>query len=98
MVNWSKLQEIITCGLAILAHLPWVGALCEHTEKAGKSCSIAYYIDVIMSTMASQITIHTVVCSIVWSDADQRQYQSSASLAFGGEFTGLRWIPRTKDQ
>ena len=35
-----------------------------------------------MGTMASQITGITIVYSIVYSDADQRKHQSSASLAF----------------
>ena len=38
------------------------------------------YDDVIMTTLASQITSLTVVYSIVYSD--QRKHQSSASLAF----------------
>ena len=38
--------------------------------------------DVIMSTMASQITGVSIVCSTVGSSADQRKHQSSASLAF----------------
>ena len=42
----------------------------------------AYYNDVIMTMMASQITSLTVVCSIVSSDADQRKHHSSASRAF----------------
>ena len=37
--------------------------------------------DVIMTTMASQITSLTVVYSIVYSDVDQRKHQSSALLA-----------------
>ena len=41
-----------------------------------------HYDDVIMSTMASEITSHTIVCSNVYSGADQRKHQSSASLAF----------------
>ena len=45
-----------------------------------------HYPDVIMTTMASQITSLTVVYSIVYSGADQRNHQSSASLAF------VRWI------
>ena len=40
------------------------------------------YYDVIMSAMASQITSVSIVCSTVGSGADQRQHQSSASLAF----------------
>ena len=35
-----------------------------------------------MTTMASQITSLTVVYSTVYSDADQRKHESSASLAF----------------
>ena len=35
-----------------------------------------------MSTMASQITGISIVCSTVGSGADQRKYQNSASLAF----------------
>ena len=38
--------------------------------------------DVIMSSMASQITSLTVVYSTVYSGGDQRKHQSSASLAF----------------
>ena len=40
------------------------------------------YSDVIMRTMASQITSPTIVYSGVYSGADQRKHQSSASLAF----------------
>ena len=40
-----------------------------------------HYRDVIMTTMAPQITSLTIVYSIVYSDAAQRKYQSSASLA-----------------
>ena len=57
-----------------------------------------HYIDVIMTTMASQITRLTVVYSTVYSDADQRERQSSASLAFVWGIQRDRWIPRTKDQ
>ena len=38
--------------------------------------------DVIMSAMGSQITSLNIVYSTVWSGADQRKHQSSASLAF----------------
>ena len=41
-----------------------------------------------MGPIASQITSITMVYSIVYSDADQRKHQSSASLAF------VRWIHR----
>ena len=41
-----------------------------------------HYNDVIMGDIASQTTSLTIDYSIVYSDADQRKHQSSASLAF----------------
>ena len=41
-----------------------------------------HYTDVIMGSIASQITSLTIVYSTVYSDADKRKHQSSASLAF----------------
>ena len=49
------------------------------THYSGNSSK--HYSDVIMDMMASQITSLTIVYSTVYSDADQRKYQSSASLA-----------------
>ena len=52
------------------------------------SCMLLFLIenhhcdDVMMTTMAAQITSLTVVYPIVYSDANQRKHQSSASLAF----------------
>ena len=63
-----------------------------------QSINMLHYNDVIMTTMASQITSVTVVYSTVYSDADQRKHQSSASLAFVWGFHRDRWIPRTKGQ
>ena len=57
-----------------------------------------HYDDVIMTTMAAQITSLTVVYSTVYSDANQRKHQSSASLAFVWGIHRDRWIPRTKGQ
>ena len=57
-----------------------------------------HYIDVIMTTMASQITSLTVVYSTVYSDADQTKHQSSGSLAFVWGIHRDRWMPRTKGQ
>ena len=59
---------------------------------------LMHYNDVIMGPMASQINSLTIVFSVVNSYADQRKHQSSASLPFVREFTGARWIPRTKGQ
>ena len=58
----------------------------------------SHYNDVIMGTIPSQITSLTNVYSTVYSGADQRKHQSSASLASVGEFTADRWIPRANDQ
>ena len=44
-------------------------------------CVLSHYDDVIMGAMASEITNLTMVYSTVYSDADQRKHQSSASLA-----------------
>ena len=57
-----------------------------------------HYIDVIMTTMAFQITSLMVVYSTVYSDADQNKHQSSASLASVWGIHRARWIPRTKGQ
>ena len=46
------------------------------------SLQIIPYIDVIIGTMASQITSLTIVYLGVYSGADQRKHQSTASLAF----------------
>ena len=52
----------------------------DHTALWG-ACIIHYNV-VTMGPMASQITSLTTVYSVVYSGADQRQHQSSASLAF----------------
>ena len=66
--------------------------LCSYSDMIG------HYIDVIITTMASQITSLMVVYSTVYSDADQSKHQSSASLAFVWGIHRDRWIPRTKGQ
>ena len=42
-----------------------------------------HYYDIMMGTIASQITSLTIVYSRVYLGADQRKHQSSMSLAFG---------------
>ena len=49
-----------------------------------------HYSDVTNSVMASQITSLTIVYSTVYSGADQRKQQSSASLA---SVRGIHWWP-----
>ena len=43
-----------------------------------------------MSAMASQITVVSIFCSCVCSGADERKFQSSASLTF---VRGIHWWP-----
>ena len=54
----------------------------SQTRHHGPTIVEFHYRDVIMDTMASQITSLTVVYLTVYSDADQRKHQSSALLAF----------------
>ena len=68
-------------------HIIWGSIVCwKEVSMAGTSNYIPqilwHYSDVIMGVMASQITSLTIVYSAVYSRADQRKYQSSASLAF----------------
>ena len=52
------------------------------SNRQQMDCVPQYFDDVIMNTMVSQITSLTIVYSTVYSGADQRKHQSSASLAF----------------
>ena len=54
-----------------------------HVSKMGPADWMStHYDDVIMDSIASQITSLTIVYSNVYSGADQSKHQSSASLAF----------------
>ena len=64
----------------------WMFAAIRGSAGVMSSYSVAthnriHYNDVIMSAIASQITSLTVVYSTVYSGADQRKHESSASLA-----------------
>ena len=69
----------------------WINGCNQHTVKRRTSrlpphvphnLHQPHYSDVIMGAIASQITNLKIVYSIVYSGADQRKYESSASLAF----------------
>ena len=51
-------------------------------EKSNFNQNSVHYSDVIIGAMAFQIASLTIVYSTIYSGADQRKYQSSASLAF----------------
>ena len=57
----------------------WHVAVYMSVAKPG---ALTHYTDAIMGTIASQISSLTIVYSTVYTDADQRKHQSSASLAF----------------
>ena len=51
------------------------------TKQLSRLSRVKHYNDVIMGTMASQITSLTIVYPTFYSGADQRKHQSSVSLA-----------------
>ena len=51
-----------------------------------------------MKAMASEITCLTIVYSTVYAGADQADIKAPHHWPLCGEFTGDRWIPRTKGQ
>ena len=76
----------------------WNVSEANKVDRDAVAQASSHYGDVIMTRIASQITSLTVVYSIVYSGADQRKHQSSASLAFVQGIHRDRWIPRTKGQ
>ena len=64
--------------------LSWPPCVCinMHGLEAISYADFCHYSDVIMGAMAPRITSHSIVYSTVYSGADQRKHQSSASLAF----------------
>ena len=67
-----------------MKHNGWGVCLHGHSEAALRNLCrwISHYNDVIMGAMASQITGVSIVYPSVYSDADHRKHQSSASLTF----------------
>ena len=78
--DWSKVSKngyiVARMNLGLFENK--LSAQIERTTKQ----RMGHYNDVIMGTIASQITSLTIVYSIVYLAADQRKQQSSASLAF----------------
>ena len=69
---------ITTCFRCIL----WINFITVGITRIITAHTSRHYSDVIMGSIASQITSLTIVYSAVYSDADQRKHQSSASLSF----------------
>ena len=90
-LHWANLQyDILNVTQCILKR---VGRYFRWTNRYCTGSGSYHYDDVIMTAMASQITSLTIVYSTVYSDADQRKHQSSASLAFVRGIHRDRWIP-----
>ena len=89
---WKQIDGLVQdCGIgrAIAVEASGSNALCfrkwrfmNETLRSRGEYSQVHYNDVVMSTMASQITSLTIGYSTVYSDVDQRKHQSSVSLAF----------------
>ena len=69
------------------------------TGKTTYHTHLTHYNDVIMRAMASQISSVTIVYSTVYSRRRSKETsKASRHWSLWGEFTGDRWIPRTKGQ
>ena len=80
-------QVFLPCDLYYKRHINrWFLRVCMH------------YNDVIMSTMVSQITSLAIIYSTVYSGTDKKNIKAPRHWPLLGEFTGDRWIPRTKGQ
>ena len=82
--NGRERDRICSCLLWTML-IQWCWHLSQSLRKRLLTmylCWLWHYNDVTMGAIASQITNLTIVYSIVYSDADQRKHQSSASLAF----------------
>ena len=65
------------CSLMQLSMVKWIKHIRRHIQ-----IDFIHFSDVIMGTMASQITSLRIAYSTVYSGANHRKHQSSASLAF----------------
>ena len=57
-----------------------------------------HYGDVVMGTLASQITNLAIVYSTVYSVQIKENIKAPRHWPLCGKFTGDRWIPRTNGQ
>ena len=80
MLMWGQCNggTKVTGGYNICYRHWWCKLQCEWS----KLNNLFHYCDVTMGSMASHITSLVIVYSTVYSGADQRKHQSSASLAF----------------
>ena len=81
MMECESLQPLINCSLIWYFISSLKSTL---SSNAIPTCQpkMSHYSDVILGAMASQIISLTILYPTVYSGADQRKHQSSASLAF----------------
>ena len=83
LVILALLYDFKVCCFADITQMGMHKKVCQTTSLCRCWLVIPiHYSDIIMGANASQITNHTIVYSTVYSDANQRKRQSSASLAF----------------
>ena len=79
---WYEPMKLIRCFVVNIFFAAKAYSTLNDSIEIWKHLLFHHYGDVIMGAIASQITSLTIVYSTVYSDADQRKHQSSASLAF----------------
>ena len=87
---WGHINIIVSAPFVTVSVLCCICSVSVYLRDRSSYCEISqdleaasfHYNDVIMDAIASQITSLTIVYSTVYSGADQRKHQSSASLAF----------------
>ena len=80
--RWISLTKGQEYGALIVSSVISQNKLSSRRDFRHHGAHMKHYSDVIMDTIASQITSLTIFYSTVYSDADQRKHQSSAPLAF----------------
>ena len=85
--SFHKCKMVGTHEIVFVMGIPIGVRLCVYLKKMATGdlrleFIMFHYNDIIMGLMASQINSLMIVYSIVYSDTDERKYQSSASLAF----------------
>ena len=76
MTTWQPTSLIIPLAISLSSEVA-IHTVCHPSRNTRY-----HYCDVIMGAVASRITSLTILYSTVYSDADQRKHQSSASLAY----------------
>ena len=80
--SYALIGRILFSLLHLCPHYRALSKLCVQYQTIEGNKISQHYNGVIIGAIASQITSLTIVYSSVYSDADQRKHQSSASLAF----------------